>query len=170
MKYFVAGKTGIGHLESDYRFRLTPTVYVSARAGYLESMFGGAGGEILWRPEGARWALGADLYQVWQRDFDHDIQAGPHFDRFRGDRGQEIGSNLQPVGPWPKFGKSEFPTNIGSATSGGIPDTDCRPLDRTALRVGHCQRNSTDSGRILGCSEPDHKNENEGSDTHKKLV
>lgn len=70
LKYFKAGKTGIGHLEGDYRFRLTPTVYVSARAGYLESMFGGAGGEILWRPENARWALGADLYQVWQRDFD----------------------------------------------------------------------------------------------------
>jgi hypothetical protein len=40
------------------------------RAGYLESMFAGAGGEVLWRPEGARWALGADIYQVWQRDFD----------------------------------------------------------------------------------------------------
>jgi len=38
--------------------------------GYLESMFAGAGGEILWRPQGARWALGADVYQVWQRDFD----------------------------------------------------------------------------------------------------
>ena len=70
LKYFSAGKTGIGHLEGDYRLRLTPTVYFSARAGYLESMFGGAGGEILWRPEGARWALGADAYQVWQRDFD----------------------------------------------------------------------------------------------------
>ena len=70
LKYFAAGKTGIGHLEGGYRFRLTPSVYVSARAGYLESMFAGAGGEILWRPEGARWALGADVYQVWQRDFD----------------------------------------------------------------------------------------------------
>jgi hypothetical protein len=43
---------------------------VKARAGYLESMFAGAGGEIMWRPEGARWALSADIYQVWQRDFD----------------------------------------------------------------------------------------------------
>jgi hypothetical protein len=45
-------------------------VFAKARAGYLESMFAGAGGEVLWRPEGARWALGADIYQVWQRDFD----------------------------------------------------------------------------------------------------
>jgi hypothetical protein len=32
-------------------------------------MFGGGGGEILWRPQNARWALGADIYEVWQRDF-----------------------------------------------------------------------------------------------------
>ena len=70
LKYFTQGKTGIGHLETDYRFRLTPTIFATVRAGYLESMFAGAGGEILWRPQGARWALGADIYQVWQRDFD----------------------------------------------------------------------------------------------------
>ncbi|HEY2010116.1 MAG TPA: YjbH domain-containing protein [Rhizomicrobium sp.] len=70
IKYFTQGKNGIGNLEADYRFRLTPDVFVKARAGYLESMFAGGGGEILWRPEGARWALDADIYQVWQRDFD----------------------------------------------------------------------------------------------------
>ncbi len=70
LKYFTAGKTGIGHLEADYRFRATPTVTAIVRSGYLEGMFAGIGGEVLWRPEGARWALGADLYQVWQRDFD----------------------------------------------------------------------------------------------------
>jgi hypothetical protein len=70
MKYFTQGKNGIGNLEADYQTRLAPTVFFKARAGYLESMFSGAGGEVLWRPEGARWALGADIYQVWQRDFD----------------------------------------------------------------------------------------------------
>lgn len=70
IKYFTQGKTGIGSLAATYQFRLAPTVYASIRAGYLESMFAGGGGEILWRPEGARWALGADVYQVWQRDFD----------------------------------------------------------------------------------------------------
>jgi len=33
-------------------------------------MFAGVGGEVLWRPAGQRWALGADLYHVWQRNFD----------------------------------------------------------------------------------------------------
>ena len=70
IKYFTQGKTGIGNLDAEYRFRLTPTIFATLRAGYLESMFAGAGGEILWRPPGARWALGADIYQVWQRDFD----------------------------------------------------------------------------------------------------
>ncbi len=70
MKYFTQGKNGIGNLDVDYSFRLAPTVLARARVGYLESMFAGAGGEILWQPEGARWALGADIYQVWQRDFD----------------------------------------------------------------------------------------------------
>jgi hypothetical protein len=70
MKYFTQGKTGIGHLAADYRFRVTPTIFARVHTGYLESMFAGAGGEILWRPQGARWALGADVYQVWQRDFD----------------------------------------------------------------------------------------------------
>ncbi|HEY8254190.1 MAG TPA: YjbH domain-containing protein, partial [Rhizomicrobium sp.] len=70
LKYFSKGKTGIANLEADYRFRVAPTVFGRVRTGYLESMFAGAGGEILWRPENARWALGADIYEVWQRDFD----------------------------------------------------------------------------------------------------
>jgi hypothetical protein len=78
MKYFTQGKNGIGDLESDYRFRIAPDVYAKARAGYLESMFAGVGGEILWRPDGARWALGADIYQVWQRDFDRLFGLQPY--------------------------------------------------------------------------------------------
>ena len=78
LKYFTQGKTGIGNLEVDYQFRLAPTVYAVARAGYLESMFAGAGGEILWRPEGTRWALGVDAYEVWQRNFDRLFGLQPY--------------------------------------------------------------------------------------------
>jgi hypothetical protein len=38
-------------------------------AGYLESMFAGVGGEILYRQPGSRWAAGLDINQVKQRDF-----------------------------------------------------------------------------------------------------
>lgn len=70
VEYFQQGKTGIGGLAANYRFRATPEVFATFKAGYLESMFGGIGGEVLWRPEAQRWALGADLYHVWQRNFD----------------------------------------------------------------------------------------------------
>jgi hypothetical protein len=70
LKYFAQGKTGIGKLDAEYRFRLAPEVFAVAKVGYLESMFSGVGGEVLWRPANQRWALGGDLYEVWQRDFD----------------------------------------------------------------------------------------------------
>ena len=70
IRYFSEGKNGIRNLEASYKFRLSPNTFATLRAGYLESMFAGVGGEILWRPEGARWALGADLYSVKQRDYD----------------------------------------------------------------------------------------------------
>ncbi len=37
-------------------------------AGYLESMFAGVGTEFLYRPQGASWAIGADVNLVSQRD------------------------------------------------------------------------------------------------------
>jgi len=45
-------------------------VYARASAGIYEEMFGGAGGQVLYLPSGARW--GADLAVDWvkQRDFD----------------------------------------------------------------------------------------------------
>jgi hypothetical protein len=73
LKFFTEGKNGIGDLEADYEFRILPNVFAIARLGYLESMFAGAGGEVLWRPEGERWALGTDLYNVWERDFNRQF-------------------------------------------------------------------------------------------------
>jgi hypothetical protein len=70
VRYFSQGKNGIQFLMTNYDFRLAPTVFASVRAGYLESMFAGVGGEILWRPEGARWSMGVDIYHVKQRNFD----------------------------------------------------------------------------------------------------
>lgn len=69
VRYFSEGKNGISSLALDYRFRLSPNVFAVTKIGYLEDMFAGAGGEILWRPEGQRWALGFDAYEVQQRNF-----------------------------------------------------------------------------------------------------
>jgi hypothetical protein len=70
LKFFTQGKNGIGNLEANYLFRLAPDVFAVARAGYLESMFAGFGGEVLWRPENQRWAIDVDLYDVHERNFD----------------------------------------------------------------------------------------------------
>jgi hypothetical protein len=78
LRYFSEGRNGMGALYGDYHFRLSPTVFGAVRAGYLESMFVGVGGEVLWRPEGQRWALGADLYEVKQRAFDRLFGLRPY--------------------------------------------------------------------------------------------
>ena len=70
LKFFSQGKNGIGQLEANYLFRLAPDVIAVARAGYLESMYAGFGGEVLWRPENQRWAIDADIFDVEERNFD----------------------------------------------------------------------------------------------------
>jgi hypothetical protein len=75
--YYEHGKNGVAELQASYTATLAPGVYAEARGGILESMFDGVGGEVLWRPEGERWALGATLYEAWQRGFDRllDLQS-----------------------------------------------------------------------------------------------
>jgi hypothetical protein len=76
LEYYSKGRHGIGALTANYRYRITPEITAIVRAGYLESMYAGAGGEVLWRPLGERWAIGADLYEVQKRGFDRlfDLQ------------------------------------------------------------------------------------------------
>lgn len=44
-------------------------IYARVTAGYLERMFGGVSGEVLWKPVGSRLALGVEANYVQQRDF-----------------------------------------------------------------------------------------------------
>jgi hypothetical protein len=78
VRYFTEGKNGIGLLNAEYQFRASPTVFGIVQAGILESMYDGVGGELLWRPEGARWGIGVDAYEVWQRDFDRLFGLRPY--------------------------------------------------------------------------------------------
>jgi hypothetical protein len=47
---------------------LRPDLHVGLAAGYLEEMYAGAGGEILYRPFGKTFAIGGDLWEVSKRD------------------------------------------------------------------------------------------------------
>ena len=48
--------------------------YAQAYAGYLETMFAGVGGEVLYRPVDSRLAFGFDINYVKQRDYDSEYK------------------------------------------------------------------------------------------------
>jgi len=61
---------GVFRLAGEYLFNPAPNVYGKVSAGLLEQMFGGIGGEVLYRPPNSRLAFGGELYYAKQRDFD----------------------------------------------------------------------------------------------------
>jgi len=69
-EYLKEGSNGITLLQADYQTNLGSESYARVSAGLFEDMFGGIGGELLYKPFGQRWAIGADLYRVRQRDYD----------------------------------------------------------------------------------------------------
>jgi hypothetical protein len=68
-EYLRQGTTAIAHLQMDYNFNIAPSLYGHVYGGYLEEMFAGFGGEILYRPALQNWAIGAELSYVGQRNF-----------------------------------------------------------------------------------------------------
>ncbi|MBE9604585.1 YjbH domain-containing protein [Acetobacteraceae bacterium H6797] len=72
-RYAREGETSIPALYGERLWNVAPDLFARASLGYLEPMFGGVSGEVLWRPHGERWALGADINWVQQRDFDQKL-------------------------------------------------------------------------------------------------
>ncbi len=73
-RYLVTSDLVMPNLQLTGTRRLSRDVYGMAYAGMLESMFGGVGGELLYRPVGERWALGVDANWVRQRGFEQDFR------------------------------------------------------------------------------------------------
>lgn len=69
-KYLDETDLGIYNLQYTRTARLADNWFGMAYAGYLEQMYAGAGGEVLYRPFNSRVALGVDANWVKQRDFD----------------------------------------------------------------------------------------------------
>lgn len=72
-KYLVSSDVTIPTFQLNYTQQFDHDVYAMAYAGLLESMYGGVGGEILYRPFGERWAIGMDLNWVRQRAYEQDF-------------------------------------------------------------------------------------------------
>ncbi|SDH67495.1 YjbH domain-containing protein [Propionivibrio dicarboxylicus] len=70
VKYLKQGKTSLSQFHADYLTNLRPDWYGRASVGYFEEMFGGVGGEVLYRPFDKPWAIGADINRVKQRGYD----------------------------------------------------------------------------------------------------
>jgi len=64
------GDPALENLPLAWRFRPAQNLYGRVTLGYLEDMFGGISGELLWKPVDSRLALGAELNYVAKRDFD----------------------------------------------------------------------------------------------------
>ncbi len=60
----------LDHLTLDYYYQPADNLYGRFTAGYLEKMYGGVSGEILWKPIDSRLALGLEVNYARKRDFD----------------------------------------------------------------------------------------------------
>jgi hypothetical protein len=69
-KYLQEGEDNIVRLQANGLWTLGPDLYGRISTGLFEEMYGGVGAEILYRPFGSRFAVGADLNRVRQRDYD----------------------------------------------------------------------------------------------------
>ncbi|MDW4498214.1 YjbH domain-containing protein [Sulfitobacter sp. D35] len=68
--YARASDTYIEDLYASYQWKMSEDVYARVSAGYLESMFGGISGEVLWKKEESPLAIGVEANYVAQREFD----------------------------------------------------------------------------------------------------
>ncbi len=67
---YAKADTALKRLTLAQYFRPGPDLYGRVTAGYLETMYFGLSSELLWKPVRSRLALGVELNEVRQRDFD----------------------------------------------------------------------------------------------------
>ncbi|MCC5881183.1 MAG: YjbH domain-containing protein [Halomonas sp.] len=72
--YLAETDIGISNLQYTHTSQLGDDWFVMGYGGLLETMFAGAGGEILYRPFNSDVALGLDVNWVRQRDFDQRFE------------------------------------------------------------------------------------------------
>lgn len=73
LRYLQDGKNNLENLQVDYMRNLGKNLYGRVSVGFFEQMYGGVSGEVLYAAYGQRWTIGADLNQVWKRNFNQRI-------------------------------------------------------------------------------------------------
>lgn len=69
-EYLKGSDVGLNNLQATYFGHPAKNWYTQVYGGYLEYMYGGVGGEVLYRPLASPLAVGFDINEVKQRDFD----------------------------------------------------------------------------------------------------
>lgn len=69
-EYAKEGENSILRMQTDYMWKPTAVSYARLSGGLFESMYGGVGGEFLYKPVKSRLAIGVDANYVKQRDYD----------------------------------------------------------------------------------------------------
>ncbi len=72
-EYLTSSDVVLENLQYTYTRRVDRDWYAMGYGGMLESMFGGVGGEVLFRPHNQNWAVGVDMNWVRQRGFKQDL-------------------------------------------------------------------------------------------------
>ncbi len=67
--YLTEGKNNIQRMQLQYFYTPYKDIYTRLDLGYLEEMFAGLGGEILYRPFKKKYAAGLSIHKVKQRNF-----------------------------------------------------------------------------------------------------
>lgn len=67
--YLTTSDVTMPTFQLNHAVQLDQNLYGMVYGGYLESMFAGVGSEVLYRPAGQHWSVGADVNFVRQRDF-----------------------------------------------------------------------------------------------------
>ncbi len=69
-RYTLEGDPAVERLTLAWYAKPAPSLYSRITVGYLERMYGGISGEVLWQQPDKPYALGAEINYVKQRDFD----------------------------------------------------------------------------------------------------
>ncbi len=69
-RYAREGETSMPAFYAERIWSLGPDTFARVTGGYLESMFAGISGEVLWRPHDRPYAVGLDIAQVVQRQYE----------------------------------------------------------------------------------------------------
>jgi hypothetical protein len=72
-EYVSGNRVSMASLFAHWQDRLAPNLYGQVYGGYLETMYGGLGGELLYRQVDSNLAYGFDINYVQQRSFENDF-------------------------------------------------------------------------------------------------